>query len=289
MISEVQGMREAAQVKASKSKPISAWSVFVATMVKDLRIEFRYLPNLIGRFFELLIRIGFFFLLSRITSYQVGDSVLAGRSLLVFMFGGMLLFIYSSTSLSSPLNAVTNDLRNGTLEYLYSNPSSRYAYFVGNVIASAIINQIIFLPLFGVLFFIADATTFNMLMVLLVCFAVMLVLISIGVMIALLGLIWRQVGAFVQILAILFEFLSGTYFPLTAYPVALQYVAYALPYTWGYDLIRYYSLQNKWQTILPPWIEWCILGAFGVVFTILSRFLLVRAERRSKKQGLHVI
>jgi ABC-2 type transport system permease protein len=289
MISDIQGRRDVAYVKSSKSKPVSAWKVFKATLVKDLQIEFRYLPNLVGRFFELLIRIGFFFLLSRIMSFTVGDTVLSGKSLLVFMFGGMLLFIYSNTSLSSPLNAVSNDLRNGTLEYLYSNPSSRYAYFVGNVIASAIINQIIFIPLFGVLFFIADASLFNMGMVLLVCLAVMLVLISIGVMIALLGLLWRQVGAFVQILAILFEFLSGTYFPLATYPLPLQYLAYALPYTWGYDLIRYYSLQNKWQTILPPWIEWCILGGFAVVFTIMSRILLRRAEQRSKKQGLHVI
>ncbi|MCA0354978.1 MAG: ABC transporter permease [Chloroflexi bacterium] len=289
MISETQVTRDTHYVKSSKSKPISSWKVFAATTVKDLLIQFRYLPNLVGRLFELTIRIGFFYLLASITTYTVAGSVLTGRSLIVFMFGGLLLFVYSNTSFTAPMNAVSNDLHNGTLEYLYSNPSSRYAYFLGNVLSSAIVNQIVFLPLYIVLFFIAEATAFNMLMVLLVCLAVMGVLISIGIMIAMLALIWRQVGAFVQILAILFEFVSGTYFPLSAYPLPLQYLAYALPYTWGYDLIRYYSLQNKWQTILPPWIEWCILGAYAVVFMVISRILLVRAERRSKKLGLHFI
>lgn len=69
----------------------------------------------------------------------------------------------------------------------------------------------------------------------------------------------------------------------------MQYVAYLLPYTWGYDLVRYYSFGGKWQTILPVWQEWAVIGIYAVLYTLLSRHLLARAERLAKRSGLNVI
>jgi ABC-2 type transport system permease protein len=45
--------------------------------------------------------------------------------------------------------------------------------------------------------------------------------------------------------------IAGAYLPVTAFPKLVQYLAYPLPHTWGYDLIRYYSFEGQWQTLLP--------------------------------------
>jgi ABC-2 type transport system permease protein len=97
------------------------------------------------------------------------------------------------------------------------------------------------------------------------------------------------VGSIVNVLAMLFEFLAGAYLPVSYFPPLMQYLAYLLPYTWGYDLIRYYSFGGQWQTLLPVWQEWGILLCYAVLYTILSRYLLKKAEQQAKRNGLHVI
>lgn len=274
------------------SRSPSAWHTLTSTVVKDLQIARRYLPNLLGTFVELAIRLAFFFLLASVISMNGESDVgqdLSGRNLFIFFQGALLLFVFNRATLGGPLQAVTDDLYNGTLEYLYSNPSSRYAYFVGTVVAKVIISSVVFLPLYLFLIIYAQASAFGMAMVLLACVVVLIALTAMGIMIALLALLWRQVGAIVAVLSIMFEMLTGAYLPITAFPRVAQYIAYLLPYTWGYDLLRYYSFDGQWRPLLPIWQEWAILLLFAGGFTLLSRYLLAKAERQAKQNGLHVI
>jgi ABC-2 type transport system permease protein len=282
-----------AQTADSLSKPTSAWTVCKVTIVKDLQMARRYVPDLIGRVVELAIRVVFFFLMSTVLAYRqveaLGGGNLTDRNLFLFLQGGMLLLVFSGVALSAPTDAVQRDLYNGTLEFLYSGPSSRYAYFVGTVLAGAIISQVTFIPLYLFFIFYSGASMFSVLMVLLVCLMVLATLVAMGIMIALLGLIWRQAGSLGKLIGLLFEFLAGAYLPLSIFPPAVQYIAYLLPYTWGYDLIRYYSFEGSWKPFLPVAVEWGALVFFAVFYGLLSRFLLKRAEIRAKKSGLHLL
>lgn len=276
----------------SLSRTPSAWQVMTSTVVKDLQIARRYLPNLIGTFVELAIRLAFFFLLASVITMDGRGNAgvdLRGRNMFIFFQGSLLLFIFTRATLGGPMEAVTNDLYNGTLEFLYSNPASRYAYYVGTVIAKVLVSSVVFLPLYLFLVVSAEASAYNMLLVLVAGGVVLVALTALGIMIALLALLWRQVGALVTVLSILFELLSGAYLPITAYPPVAQMAAYLLPYTWGYDLIRYYSFDGQWQPLLPVWQEWVVMLLFAVVFTLLSRALLTRAEKQAKRSGLNVI
>jgi ABC-2 type transport system permease protein len=264
-----------------------------STAVKELRITRRYIPNLVGRFVEVGVRVGFFFLLSGIVSVNAADSPLGkpitGSNLAIFFEGALLLFVLTPTALYAPVNAVTNDLYNGTMEYLFSCPSSRYAYFVGTVVASAAISSVVFAPLYLLLVLYSGSSLVNTLLILLVCGIVVLTVMAFGVMIGVLAILWRQVESIGQVLGILFELLAGAYFPVAAYPVALQVVAGFLPYTWGYDLIRYYSFNRSWDTLLPVWLEWSLIGVYAVIYVALSRVLLRRAEALAKRRGLQLI
>jgi ABC-2 type transport system permease protein len=274
------------------SRPTSAWHIVKATVSKELQSATRYIPNLIGSLAHQAVSVFFFLLLSSAISIQgidVAGRPLAGRDLFISFQGGLLLTVFTGVTLWGPINAVRNDLYNGTLEFLYSNPGSRYAYYVGNVLAKVMINMVLFLPLYVVLALYSRASLPDLLLVLLVCTAILIALTAMGVMIALLALLWRQVDSIAQVLGIMFEMIGGAYLPVNAFPGFVRYLAYPLPHTWGYDLIRYYSFGGNWQTLLPVWQEWIIIIAFAVGFTLASRHLLGKAEHLAKKSGLHVI
>ena len=276
----------------SLSHPTSPWVTAAATVVKNLQIARRYLPNLVGNLANVGVRMAFFFLMANAVSIR-GSTLqgvdLSGHNLYIFFQGAVLLLVFNGPTLWGPINAVTNDLYNGTLEYLYSNPGSRYAYYVGTVVAEIMINMVVFLPLYVFLVIYSGANLASMLMILAACAAVLVALTAMGIMIALLALLWRQVGSVAQVLGILFEMLAGAYLPVSAFPQAIQYLAYLLPYTWGYDLIRYYSFEGRWHTILPVQQEWAITIVYAIVYTLLSRYLLMKAEQHAKRSGLHLI
>jgi ABC-2 type transport system permease protein len=274
------------------SRPTSAWKIAQATLVKDLRIATRYIPNLVGQFANLSVRIAFFMLLSATITIQDAGTAgqdLAGRDLFLMFQGGLLLLVFIGPILWGPSIAVRNDLYNGTLEFLYSNPGSRYAYYVGSVLAGIVVNMVLFLPLYILLIVYSHASPLNMIMVLLACAAVLVALLAMGIMVALLTLLWRQIDSAIQVIGVLSEMLAGAYLPVTAFPQSVQHLAYFLPHTWGYDLVRYYSFEGNWQTILPVWQEWVIIGLFATGFTLISRYLLGKAEQLAKRSGLHVI
>lgn len=276
----------------SLSRPISAWITTMATIVKSLQIIKRYVPDLVGNFVELALRIVFFLLIASAVSFRGGGLSGQGtsvREVFIFFQGALLLLVFEGPTLWKPLRAVAEDLYNGTLEFLYSNPGSRYAYYVGTVVAGVCINLVIFIPFYVFLVVYSKADIRSMLMILLVCMMSAVTLTAMGIMIALLALLWRRVGSIVNVLAMLFEFLAGAYLPVSSFPPIMQYLAYLLPYTWGYDLIRYYSFGGQWQTLFPVWQEWGILLFYAVLYTILSRYLLKKAEQQAKRSGLHVI
>jgi len=281
----------------SLSQSVSPIAIVLATVAKGLQIARRYLPNLVGSFIELSIRAAFFFLMSQAISLRGRETLgveMTGRDLFIFFQGSLLLFIFTRSTLWGPINAVTNDLYNGTLEYLYSLPGSRYAYYVGTVINEVTISMVFFLPLFTFLVIYSQVDVQNVLFVILACLLVLISLTAMGIMIALLALVWRQIGSIAQVLGILFEMLAGAYLPVSAFPPAFQYLAYLLPFTWGYDLVRYYSFggatpAGRWNPLLPVWIEWALLAAYAVIYTLFSLYLLKKAETASKRIGLNVI
>jgi ABC-2 type transport system permease protein len=289
---DAQATQAAEPFTPSLSRSVSAWTVMVATVIKQLQITRRYLPDFVGLLVDLGIRLGFFMLMATVLtveSEQMQGQSLSGQNLSIYLIGAMVLFMFQAATLWGPIDAVTTDLYNGTLEFLYSNPGSRYAYYVGSVVTRVIVRLPIFLPFYLVLVIYSQASIRSMLLILLVCLTTLVTLTAMGIMIGLLAILWQRVTSIVGVLERLFEFLSGAYFPLSTFPKVAQYLGYLLPYTWSYDLIRYYSIEGAWRTILPVWQEWAILGLFAIVFIVASRYLLQKVEQLAKRKGLHLL
>jgi ABC-2 type transport system permease protein len=255
--------------------------------MKELRIIKRYKANLIGGFVETLVFILMFGLFATASKFRGFD--LDSKGMFIFFLGGLLLVFFSNVALFRPSNTVTNDLYNGTLEYIYSTPSSRYAYFIGTIIAGCIIHMIFFTPLFIFLILYAKIGIVNMMFILLVTMAVLAVLVSFGVMIGMMTVTWKQIGSIVGILNLLFQFITGTFFPVSSLPQIVQWIAYAIPFTWGFDLVRYYSFDGKWDTIFPIYMEWLILIIYAIIYAVITKWMMRKVEVHAKTKGLHLL
>lgn len=257
-----------------------------ATVLKDLIMFKRYKADLIGQIIRSVMFIGVFALFA--TSYVFEGLNLSFEETLLFYLTGFMLIVYDSVTLWTPLNSVTNDLYNGVLEYLYSSPNSRLGYFVGNIMAAAIISSVILIPLVIFLVFFYKLSLITILTMLFTLLVTLFVLVAFGVMFAMLGIMYRQVSSIAGILNMLFQFLAGFIFPVTVMPKFVQYIAYSLPYTWGIDLIRYYTIEN-WVPLLPVAYEWTILISMGLFLWMITVRLLKSVEKHAKKNGLHLI
>lgn len=257
-----------------------------ATVLKDLIMFKRYKADLIGQIIRSVMFIGVFALFA--TSYVFEGLNLSFEETLLFYLTGFMLIVYDSVTLWTPLNSVTNDLYNGVLEYLYSSPNSRLGYFVGNIMAAAIISSVILIPLVIFLVFFYKLSLITILTMLFTLLVTLFVLVAFGVMFAMLGIMYRQVSSIAGLLNMLFQFLAGFIFPVTVMPKFVQYIAYSLPYTWGIDLIRYYTIEN-WVPLLPVAYEWTILISMGLFLWMITVRLLKSVEKHAKKNGLHLI
>jgi lipooligosaccharide transport system permease protein len=73
---------------------------------------------------------------------------------------------------------------------------------------------------------------------------------------------------------------SGTFFPITNLPQALQYVAYGTPLFHGVELVRKISLPGAGMvTTMPLWVHVAYLATMMVIGLLLASRLLDRALR----------
>jgi ABC-2 type transport system permease protein len=258
------------------------------TIKKQLTLRFRYKANMVGEAFGVMLQVAIFAAMAGAVTL-VGVNSLQGNDVFIFFLASLILIVFSTVALSAPLNAVIQDLHNGTLEYLFSTPISRFAYFIGTAIAEAISKSIFFVPMLLVLILFSGVNFYIGLMILAVCITVIVGLIAFGVLVALMGVMWKQVTAIATLLFTFFEFICGAYFPVTSMPIVFQVIAYGLPHTWGYDLIRYYSFQGTWTPIMPIQMEWLMLFVYATFYIVVSSKLLRIVEQRAKRSGLHLI
>jgi ABC-2 type transport system permease protein len=70
-------------------------------------------------------------------------------------------------------------------------------------------------------------------------------------------------------------FLSGAIFPLSVFPGAVQYVAYANPLTYGVDGLRYALLGTS---SLPLWLDLLALLAAAVILVVAATWAVRKSE-----------
>lgn len=273
---------------APKLNTVGFFDVFKSSFVKDIQIQMRYKQNFVGQFIRTLLFILIFYLFS--LSFAFSD--LPDQSIgTVFLFyiAALSMMMFDGVALWSPYQSVRRDLYNGALEAIYQTPGSRFAYYFGGIAASAIYSFVFVIPLFLVMILVVQPTGFVIGMMALSLGAALGTLMGMGLIVGMTAILWKNTGALINILGMMFQFVTGTIIPFASLPFFAQVIGYLFPITWGLDLVRYYLFGPVWVTIYPVPVMWAILLGQTILFFGTAKFLMGRVEKHSKKNGLHLI
>ncbi len=264
---------------------------------RDMISYKRYKANLFGWFLEIVtLTLGFIVIGGAYNFnpalYEIAG--LDGQDVFLFMMIGTAVQMFSGIATWGPLMRVEEDIHFGTIESIFVSPASRLGYLLSTTISRAIVSFIFFLPLYILsLGLTGNLTNFVAIgYTLLVVLLSVISLISIGLFFGMVAILFRQTRLFVTVLHQLIQFLCGAYIPVQGFvlihPVVgsiLKYIAMAFPFTYNFDLMRYYMIDG-YIPLLPIWAEFVIILGCTVFYVILARLVLIPVERKAKNQGL---
>ena len=269
---------------------------------RDLTNIRRYKIRLIGWFLNMSIGMFTGYLFSVLFEFNpatVGETGISNATqIFVFFIGGVAIGTFSDTALWAPMGRINQDIHYGTLEAVFVTPSNRVAYLLSPIFSDALLNMIFFIPAYLIIMAV-NGTLTNLYVIgttLLVVGVTIASMVAFGLFFAMIALLVRKSQPIAVFLSMLMQFLCGAYVPVQAYdamhPVfgpMLKYFACCFPYTYCYDLFRFYTFGAGYSTLFPVWSEFLILGLTSLGFLVLAGFLLKVVERKAKNVGLSIL
>jgi ABC-2 type transport system permease protein len=265
------------------------WRAALAIARKQLLIASRYRFGAINQVFQPLyqtlipsILLGATF---AIGGEAVGLAETAGTTDLVgYLFLGMLALNLSSAGFWTVAFSIKQELDVGTLEPGWLTPTRRETFVLGMTLAGLLLAVIATVILIGVgiwLFGVrlAPALAIAVPIVALTAIGVL----GIGYLIGAIVLRMRDASFFVDSADFIFVAVSGAAFPIVVLPDLVRWVAYLLPMTYALDLMRVGALGTR--PILPPAVEWVMLGITSIAFVVVGRWAWLRTEHRMRRLG----
>lgn len=268
---------------------------------RDLVNIRRYKLRLIGWLMNMMIGLGSAYIFGVILNFNpttTSETGILSTQGFVFLAGGIALSTFSDTALWAPMGRVQQDIHYGTLEAVFVSPTSRIAYLLSPTIADSFLNLLFFVPSYLIILGVHGVLTDGYIVgtTLLVVLLTIISMISFGLFFAMLAILIRRIQPIAIFLSNIFQFICGAFVPVQAFiginktgGLILKNIAQLFPYTYCYDLFRYYMFGDVYTTLFPVWLEYVLLAASSLLFVILAFFLLKRVEKKAKQNGLSIL
>lgn len=268
---------------------------------RDLVNIRRYRMRLIGWLLNMMIGLGaayIFGVILNFNSISASETGISYNQVFVFFAGGIALSTFGDAAIWTPMGRVSQDIHYGTLEAVFVTPTSRMAYLLAPILSDSILNILFFIPAYTIILGVHGALT-NFYIIGTTILIVMLTIcsmIAFGLFFAMLAILIRKIDPVAIFLNNIFQFICGAFVPVQAFigmskyggPV-LKYIAQIFPYTYCYDLFRFYMFGPSYITLLPVWLEFVLLVVSSLFFVVLAYFLLKKVEKKAKKTGLSIL
>jgi len=253
---------------------MSSLNAFRANFVKVVIELKRYLPNTIAMVLTFYAVFVFMFLGVRF----VGDPTAAADNIRYLMVanGFWFLLLMGVQSMGWELSA---EALRGTLEQLYMSTVPPYLILLFRMLATMLISTV----LLGVLMVLSMLTAGQWLTVdatalVLVLPPTFLAVMGLSFMVAGLTIVYKQVGAFLQLLQ--FVLMAFAFVPLTAVPLFEL-----APTAKGIDMIRQVMAQAMPLSDFTG-LDWATLVGSGVFYLVMGLGVYTLFERRAMARGL---
>ncbi|HUG56074.1 MAG TPA: ABC transporter permease [Candidatus Limnocylindrales bacterium] len=256
---------------------------------KDLRMWTRYPASAAGQVFVPLyqglipaILFGTAFL---VDGRAVGlESITGTADLAGFVFLGSVMAGLVSSAFWQMGFGLRSDMDMGTLEPAWLTPTRRETFVLGRTLSSIpilVLSQTILLAVAYWLF--RPAFSIEIVRAVPALALALVSLVGVGYLVAAGVLLMREAGFFVDTTNFLFHSASGSAFPVTVLPGAIQVLSFALPTTYALDLLRHHALGSR--TLLDPGLEHLVLLGLALLAYPFGLRAFLAAERRVRVTG----
>jgi ABC-type multidrug transport system permease subunit len=228
----------------------------------------------------------------------VSETGILSTQVFVFFAGGLALGTFADTATWAPMGRVQQDIHYGTLEAVFVTPINRISYLLAPTISDSILNLLFFVPSYLIILGVHGTLT-NIYVVgttVLIVLLTIVSMISFGLFFAMLAMLIRRIQPVAIFLNNIFQFVCGALIPVQAFigmnrigGSILKYIAHLFPYTYCYDLFRYYMFGESYVTLLPVWSEFVLLFVSSLGFLAIAILLLKRVEKKAKDAGLAIL
>ncbi len=252
-----------------------------AILWRDLLTAIRHRSGFVITIVGVFTELAAFYFLSR----AIGPSFRpGGEDYFPYLMVGTGLYTFFVMSAQAFLSSVQQAQQTGTLEVLMTTSTGPAELIVLSSISSFAGNlfHLLIFGLVGTTVFRAatHANWASSLIVLACCVAIAL---AIGIAAAAMQVAFQKGGALLWLLSSGLWFVSGTLFPITTLPPALQFFARSFPLSHAIDGMRKALLDGQPPTLLR--MNLAILAGFSVTLLPLSLLGLSLALRRARRNG----
>lgn len=272
----------------------------VASGVREARASYAFIErnfNLSKRYFGWEIVFMTYSVVQSLSILYIGESMGQGYTgtavrgaslnrLILFLALGALLWSYLSTVFETISETITWERWEGTIEYTLMAPISRVTHLVGSSlfgIIYSLLRTVLILAILS-LFFHIDLSHLNPLSTLIAVALSSFSFMGIGIMAAVLPLLYTERGAqMTYVVSAGLLLISGVYYPISVLPGWMQLLARASPASYALQAIRGSVMQGQGPIALWPSI-WPLL-LIGAITIPLGLLVFLRAERFAKRTG----
>src|SRR3954451_24615128 len=258
----------------------------MGTLARELRVSYAFVErnfNLVKRYWALEIAWFIYSVTHSLAMGFIGAGMarVSGQpvdadQLVLYLLVGSLVWSYLAVVFDSIGEAIAWERWEGTIEYTFMAPISRYTHMIGSCLFGVLFGLIrtALIMLVVVLFFQIDLSQANLFAAIVVLAIASISFVGLGITASTLPLLFPERGAQMVFIAqtclLLF---SGVYYPIDVMPSWMQAVAQVSPATYALAGIRAcmlegQSLADQWRTLLPLLVIGAITIPLGVrIFT----------------------
>lgn len=226
-----------------------------------------------------------------VTYIGAGMSAITGQAidtdyLVLYLLIGTVVWRYLAIMFDSIGEMIMWERWEGTIEYTFMAPVARVTHMVGQTLFSILYGMMhAALVLFAVAFFFhIDLSQANFGAALLVLMAASVSFIGVGIIAAVLPMLYPERGAqMINFAQALFLLASGIYYPVSVLPDWLQTISRISPATYALESIRAALLEGESVASLLPTIA--LLIGIGIVTIPIGMVVFNWGERYAKRTG----
>ncbi|MHA2174740.1 MAG: ABC transporter permease [Candidatus Hodarchaeales archaeon] len=257
------------------------WAQFWAMTKKEFTVLTRYKFSFILSFLQVMV-IMFIFTASAMI-LTPSDKASYGIGLMFYSF---ILFIFFSTALWDIGNSLREEQYQGTLESLFMSPISYFSTLVSRILTNVIwtiLNVIV-----AFLFMTAVFGTMPMENAILgVTILILTLFVCFGFSFGFAGLTLKlkeSMNTLTNFLQILFMIVCAMFFPFSALPDFLQFIARLIPISYCVDLFRSTMIGIS-PELLPFEIELLVVVISAICLPLIGVWFFRRTVEKAKKEG----